>query len=245
MWKHLFTTRVQVKHQDKTKKQDLPIVNGHEMRMTMWKNGIKKHQSWMKTPPTTSGQKSSNTKQPMFDLRACELKLKDGKQYLNPKDLEMCSNVGTMKNISITFSQGSVTGPVTFKDDDGKRYELLYRDGILHGLQRVFTSYRGSEIVEFVGWFKQGHPVSYCIQFLWGGGAIMGELDTEWRIASSAVYIYPDWYTSLKGEWEKGLMMRAREGKVIKMNFVDRIPIFEVEITGHQIYSYDPPTSTR
>ena len=83
------------------------------------------------------------------------------------------------------------------------------------------------------------------MHFLHGGGALIGGLDSNWTVSGSGLYIYPDWHTALVGEWEGGQMVSAKEGKDRGMQFVHKMPRFQVEIIGLKRFKYDPGTETR
>ena len=95
------------------------------------------------------------------------------------------------------------------------------------------------------GWFTAGQPSSDFLQFLHGGGALVGGLDPNWTVSGAGLYIYPDWHTALVGEWLGGRMVRGVEGEDKGMQFVDKMPSFKVEVTGRKIFQYDPGTETR
>ena len=102
-----------------------------------------------------------------------------------------------------------------------------------------------AETCSSTGWFNKGHPSSKFLEFLHGGGALIGELDYNWKVSGSGLYIYPDWHTALVGEWVGGKMVSGVEGEDRGMQFVDKMPSFQVEITGKKKFHYDPGTETR
>ena len=64
-------------------------------------------------------------------------------------------------------------------------------------------------------------------------------------MSGAGLYLYPDWYTALVGEWEGGRMLRGAEGEDRGMQFLDWMPRFQVEVNGRKSFHYDPGTETR
>ena len=74
---------------------------------------------------------------------------------------------------------------------------------------------------------------------------MIGELSPSWSISGKGLYLYPDWHTALVGEWVEGRMVKGVEGKDTGMQFVNKMPRFQVQVIGSKKFQYDPGTETR
>ena len=86
-----------------------------------------------------------------------------------------------------------------------------------------------------VGWIYQGQL---------GGGYIVGEVDRAGELTGDNIaYIYPDFRTAIRGEYEKGILVTSRLCRV--MSSVETaagviIPLFGDPIEPDLEYHYDP-----
>ena len=129
------------------------IVHANEMRIVMWKRGLKTYQDWMSHPPVA---RLTNSDSRYFDLSSCDLGLGDGLYTLTNEDLGICDNIENVIVANITVLDTSVTGLASLKLSDGRICELVYQGGVLHGMQRIFnkcvqTKHRGEMCLQLVG----------------------------------------------------------------------------------------------
>ncbi len=102
--------------------------------------------------------------------------------------------------------------------------EGYWSDGVAHGFQREFGPTREKKRLAFVGRFHRGVRTAYCWQGLFGGGFLCGQVNSDTGgefTGKDVAYIYPDFETAVRGEFENGRLVVARECKLIGAQFVN------------------------
>ena len=147
-----------ISEDDKKKVNVVETVHPNEMRLMMWKMGLNTFQNWMKVPPSsrlkTRSVEFENSQ--YFDMKTCNLLLEDGDHNLSSTDLQECESLKNVYKANITIINGFVAGLATLKLYDNRICHLVYKEGVMHGMQRFFVNcvhakHRGEKCLQLVG----------------------------------------------------------------------------------------------
>ena len=153
------STSVEEKFETESKNHGDPIapVHGNEMKMKMWLNGLKNTQAWMMNPPESGFILNDVHNRPFpVDIGSCDLQLSEGQNHLNFRHFKNCDYLGNIFSANLTIVEGKIEGEVRVELMDKRICDLIFRSGLLHGLQRVYRpcvlSYkRGEHCLQLVG----------------------------------------------------------------------------------------------
>ena len=126
--------------------------------------------------------------------------------------LKRCSRLHSMEG---TFVEGMPNGLVTLTYCNGVRFQTIFHAGVPYGL--VLGHFK--QMIIWVGRWIEGETVeSVCSVEPDGGCILTGETQNGENTGPDMVFLYPDLVTGLRGQWQDGTMIKARE---VTVNCID------------------------
>lgn len=181
-------------------------------------------------------------------------------------DDTFCGNKLGISTIEGLWNEGCLEGEVNITYSDGRFTEAVFRKGVIWGLVKTFRCLYGPCNVweeeedakhdvtapiylESLIEYRAGRPASRpAWWFPVGGGGIYCRPDSDGLPdGEGCSYLYPDFTTTLVGEWVAGRMRVAVEGKLEKLDNTEKMikpEIDEIKEKLDYVYTLDISSQT-
>jgi len=128
---------------------------------------------------------------------------------------EIKTNKNELQYIEGEYKNDQMNGKIKIRFKDNTWLEGYFRAGILHGFCRYFSD---KNRLTFLGFHANGKPTGTCWKIVDGGGCLVGKVNCDGKLSGSDIaYIYPDFCTTLLGDFDDGLMISAQQCRVVGM----------------------------
>ena len=120
---------------------------------------------------------------------------------------------GEVAKIAGSWREGFLEGRARTDYSAGGYLEGFYQGGVLHGAARLFGI--GCYLQEF-SFYHRGLRVGWVYRGLLGGGYLVGQVDRAGELTGPTIsYIYPDFRTTITGEFLAGRLVEGKECRVV------------------------------